>query len=135
MNSVAARAIFCRPTAKLARKKRHHRLSRISRFIHCRTIPARYQYGTIELSTDQLQHWAGGTTSPEAAQQIIGQGGIANRGLVEGGRFAKVRMEHVWVQAYVNWAPSRGAKQGGYNLTPKQHVNPNGPLNAWVPLA
>ena len=104
-------------------------------------IPARYQYGTIELTTAQLQNWAGGTTSPEAAQQIIAQGGIANRGLVEGGRFAKVRMEHVWVQAYVNWAPSRGAKQGGKLTTPEtvlsgqaQHVNPNGQFNAWVPL-
>jgi hypothetical protein len=43
-------------------------------------------------------------------------------------------MEHVWVQAYDNWAPSRGAKDGGASLTPKQHVNPNGQLNAWVPL-
>ena len=104
-------------------------------------IPARYQYGTIELTTAQLQNWAGGTTSAEAAQQIIAQGGIANRGLVEGGRFAKVRMEHVWVQAYVNWAPSRGARQGGKLTSPEtvlsgqaQHVNPNGQLNAWVPL-
>jgi hypothetical protein len=39
-------------------------------------------------------------------------------------------MEHVWVSAYVNWLPSRGAKQG----TLAQHVNPNGTLNAWVPL-
>ena len=109
-------------------------------------IPARYQYGTIEVTTEQLQNWVGGTTSPEAAQQIIAQGGIASRGLVEGGRFAKVRMEHVWVQAYVNWAPSRGARQGGQTTTPPtsypagststsaQHVNPNGQLNAWVPL-
>jgi hypothetical protein len=111
-------------------------------------IPARYQYGTIELTTEQLQNWVGGTTSAEAAQQIIGQGGIASRGIVEGGRFAKVRMEHVWVQAYVNWAPSRGARQGGRLTTPEttfpaglagsggsaQHVNPNGQLNAWVPL-
>jgi Transglutaminase-like superfamily len=109
-------------------------------------IPARYQFGTIELTAPQLQNWAGGTTSPEAAQQIIGQGGIASRGIAEGGRFTKVRMEHVWVQAYVNWAPSRGARQGGRLTTPEtsypagaaassaQHVNPNGQLNAWVPL-
>jgi hypothetical protein len=83
-------------------------------------------------------NWVGGVTKPEAALQLLGQGGIANRGIAEAGRFSKVRMEHVWVQAYVNWAPSRGARQGGYNLTPAQtppqHVNPNGPLNAWVPL-
>lgn len=97
-------------------------------------IPARYQFGTIEVSTEQLQNWVGGATKPEAAQQIIAQGGIANRGLIEGGRFAKVRMEHVWVQAYVNWAPSRGNRNAGSPQNPTQHVNPNGQLNAWVPL-
>lgn len=93
-------------------------------------IPARYQYGTIDVDADKLQNWVGGTTKVEAAQQLLGQGGIANRGLLVGGQIGKVRMEHVWVSAYVNWLPSRGAKQG----TAGQHVNPNGTLNAWVPL-
>ncbi|MEO6278295.1 transglutaminase domain-containing protein [Roseateles sp.] len=93
-------------------------------------IPARYQYGTIEVDSDKLQNWVGGTTKVEAAQQLLGQGGIANRGILQGGGIGKVRMEHVWVSAYVNWLPSRGAKQG----TAGQHVNPNGTLNAWVPL-
>ncbi|QTD43727.1 hypothetical protein [Ottowia testudinis] len=43
-------------------------------------------------------------------------------------------MEHVWVNAYVNHAPSRGAMDGGAELTPKQHVNPNAALNAWLPI-
>ena len=93
-------------------------------------IPARYQFGTIEVSAGQLQNWVGGASAPEAAQQLIAQGGIASRGIAEGGRLAKVRMEHVWVQAYVNWAPSRGKR----NASAAQHVNPNGQLNAWVPL-
>lgn len=93
-------------------------------------VPARYQYGTIDVDADKLQNWVGGTTKIEAAQQLLGQGGIANLGLQQGGRIAKVRMEHVWVSAYVNWQPSRGAKQGAAG----QHINPNGPLNAWVPL-
>jgi hypothetical protein len=41
-----------------------------------------------------------------------------------------VQLEHVWVSAFVNWAPSRGARQG----TPTQHVNPIGPHNAWTAL-
>jgi hypothetical protein len=85
-------------------KPRRSRKHRISRCLRAAGIPARYQFGTIEVGTEQLQNWVGGATKPEAAQQIISQGGIANRGLIEGGRFAKVRMEHVWVQAYVNWA-------------------------------
>lgn len=93
-------------------------------------IPARYQFGTIELPAEQVMNWVGGVTKPEAAQQLLGQGGIANRGLIEGGKISKIRMEHAWVQAYVNWAPSRGAKQGSAT----QHPSPVGPRNAWVPL-
>ncbi|WP_082567450.1 transglutaminase domain-containing protein [Pelomonas sp. Root1217] len=93
-------------------------------------IPARYQYGTIDVDADKLQNWVGGTTKVEAAQQLLSQGGIANRGVLVGGGIVKVRMEHVWVSAYVNWLPSRGSKQG----TNGQHVNPSGSLNAWVSL-
>jgi transglutaminase-like putative cysteine protease len=93
-------------------------------------IPARYQYGTIEVDADKMQNWVGGVSVPQAAQQLLGQGGIANRGVTFGGGIAHIQIEHVWVSAFVNWAPSRGAKQG----TSSQHVNPNGPLNAWVSL-
>ncbi|TXH32507.1 MAG: transglutaminase domain-containing protein, partial [Burkholderiaceae bacterium] len=93
-------------------------------------IPARYQFGTIELPAEQVMNWVGGVSKPEAAQQLLGQGGIANRGLIEGGRISKIRMEHAWVQAYVNWLPSRGAKQGSAT----QHPSPQGQRNAWVPL-
>ena len=102
-------------TCKKPRRSRKHSLSK---HLRAANIPARYQFGTIEVGTEQLQNWVGGATKAEAAQQIIGQGGIANRGLIEGGRFAKVRMEHVWVQAYVNWAPSRGNKNAGSALNP-----------------
>jgi len=93
-------------------------------------IPARYQFGTIEVPADQVMNWVGGVSKPEAAQQLLGQGGIANRGLIEGGKISEIRMEHAWVQAYVNWVPSRGAKQGSAT----QHPNPLAQRNAWVPL-
>ncbi|ROZ79891.1 transglutaminase [Ramlibacter sp. WS9] len=93
-------------------------------------IPARYQYGTIEVPAAQAMNWVGGATVPQAALQILNQGGIAARGMASGGRITAIRMEHVWVRAYVNWSPSRGNR----NATPAQHPNPNGPLNAWVPL-
>ena len=131
------RHIF-RANHRICIKPRKSRKPCLSKLLRAAGIPARYQFGTIEVGTEQLQNWVGGATKPEAAQQIIAQGGIANRGLIEGGRFAKVRMEHVWVQAYVNWAPSRGNKNAGSALnptqTPAQHVNPNAQLNAWVPL-
>jgi hypothetical protein len=106
------------------------------------SIPARYQFGTIDIPVDKVQNWVGGTTKPEAALQLLNQGGIAATGIAQGGVIQTIRMEHVWVNAYVNWTPSRGNRQGGGTANPKlstpdgilQHVNPNGPLNAWVPL-
>ena len=97
-------------------------------------IPARYQSGTIEVPATQLQNWLGGLQRPEAALALLQQGGIAARGITTGGQITSIRMEHTWVSAYVNWIPSRGAKDGGATLTPRQHPNPNASLNAWVPL-
>lgn len=114
-------------------KKRGNATDTASLFIallRAANIPARYQWGTIDVEAQKVQNWVGGTARPEAALQLLNQGGIAARGLISGGRFATIRMEHVWVQAYVNWTPSRGNR----NATPSQHPNPNGPLNAWVPL-
>jgi transglutaminase-like putative cysteine protease len=93
-------------------------------------IPARYQYGTVDIAADKVQNWVGGATKPEAALQILNQGGIAATGMASGGRITTIRMEHVWVNAYTNWTPSRGNR----NATASQHPNPNGNLNAWVPL-
>ena len=93
-------------------------------------IPARYQFGTVEMTATQAMNWVGGVTNPQAALQIMNQGGIAARGVAQGGAIQTIRFEHAWAQAYVNWAPGRGNR----NATPTQHVNPNGPLNAWVAL-
>ncbi|MGE0333636.1 MAG: transglutaminase family protein [Ramlibacter sp.] len=97
-------------------------------------IPARYQWGTIDVPAEQAMNWTGGVSHAEAALQLLNQGGIAARGIANAGRIRTIRMEHAWVSAYVNWIPSRGAKDGGWDLTPKQHPNPNAQLNAWVPL-
>ncbi|MGE3433873.1 MAG: transglutaminase domain-containing protein, partial [Ramlibacter sp.] len=97
-------------------------------------IPARYQWGTIDVPAEQAMNWTGGVSHAEAALQLLNQGGIAARGIASAGRIRSIRMEHVWVSAYVNWTPSRGAKDGGWDLTPKQHPNPNASLNAWAPL-
>ncbi|WP_100084415.1 transglutaminase-like domain-containing protein [Acidovorax delafieldii] len=93
-------------------------------------IPARYQFGTVDMTAAQAMNWVGNAANPQAALQLMNQGGIAARGIAQGGAILAIRFEHAWVQAYVNWAPSRGAN----NATPTQHVNPSGPLNAWVAL-
>jgi hypothetical protein len=83
-------------------------------------IPARYVYGTIDVPADKVMNWVGGVTKIDAAQSLLGQGGIPNVGLITGGKINAIRMEHVWVEAYVDYTPSRGA----INKTP----------NTWVPV-
>ncbi len=83
-------------------------------------IPARYVYGTIQVPADRAMNWVGGVSKPEAAQQLLGQGGIPNIGLLSGGVIKYIKLEHVWVEAYVDYVPSRGA----VNRTP----------DTWVPM-
>jgi transglutaminase-like putative cysteine protease len=87
-------------------------------------IHARYVVGTVEVPEYKLRNWMGGFKTIDAAQQILGQGGIPNVALVKGGRIVSVRMEHAWVEAYVSMFPSRGAKHVG-GVTPGDH---------WVPI-
>jgi transglutaminase-like putative cysteine protease len=97
-------------------------------------IPARYQFGTIDVPAAAAGRWIGGVERPEAVVQMLQEGGIAARGIASGGQVATIRMEHAWASAYVNWSPSRGSRDGGHALLPPQHPNPNAALNAWVPL-
>ncbi|MBI5910771.1 MAG: transglutaminase domain-containing protein, partial [Betaproteobacteria bacterium] len=83
-------------------------------------VPARYVYGTIEVPIERAMNWVGGVTVPEAALNLMGQGGIPNLGIAQGGQVKWIDLEHVWVEAYVDYTPSRGA------------VNRN--PNTWVPL-
>lgn len=83
-------------------------------------IPSRYVYGTIQVPIAQVENWVGGVTDPNAALNLLGQGGIPATGLVQGGQIKYVQMEHVWVEAWVNFIPSRAAKAG--------------PGNTWVPM-
>ena len=83
-------------------------------------VPSRYVYGTIEVPADRAMNWVGGVTVPQAAQSLMGQGGIPNIGGGFAGQIRSIRLEHVWVEAFVDYVPSRGA------------VNRN--PNTWVPL-
>jgi len=85
-------------------------------------VPARYVYGTINVPTAQLDNWVGNVNTPDAAQNLLGQGGVPNVAITQGGQTVSVQMEHVWVEAFVNYVPSRG------------WVNKGGDGNTWVPL-
>jgi len=72
-------------------------------------IPARYAMGTVEMPANQVMNWVGGVNAPAAAGNLLGQGGIPNSALTRGGRVDSFRLEHVWVEAWVDFHPSRGA--------------------------
>lgn len=81
-------------------------------------IAARYAYGTIQVPIDQAMNWAGGFTHPDAVQTFLATGGIPNNAVVSGGTAVALRLEHVWVEAFVDVYPSRGAK----NIAPDAWV-------------
>lgn len=83
------------------------------------SIPARYAYGTIELPAERVAKWLSVKT-PGAALSLLAQGGIPSVGVETAGLIASIKLEHVWVDAWVDYVPSRGA------------VNKVG--NTWVPM-
>jgi len=82
-------------------------------------IAARYAYGTIDLPVQQAANWLG-VDSAESAVQLLAQAGVPAVLVPEGGQAISLRLEHVWVEAFVDYVPSRGA----VNRVP----------NTWVPL-
>jgi len=97
-------------------------------------IHARYVTGTLVLPIDKVMNWTGGFTDPMAALDFISSGGIPATALIEGGKVTHARMEHVWVEAWINYMPSRGARHKNgkgdtwINLDPsyKQYTYTNG---------
>ena len=73
-------------------------------------IPARYVHGTIDVPAADFKNWAGGFTSVTAAANFASSGGIPVTTVISGGQIDKVRLEHVWVEAAIDFMPSRGAK-------------------------
>ena len=49
-------------------------------------IPARYAYGTVIIPAEKVMNWVGGAENPEAAQTILGMGGIPTTAIVQGGK-------------------------------------------------
>ncbi len=73
-------------------------------------IAARYAYGTVKIPIEPIMNWVGGVDDPRVALQILGQGGIPNRGIEQLGDITFVEIEHIWVEAWIDYWPSRGAR-------------------------
>jgi hypothetical protein len=72
-------------------------------------VHSRYVTGTVEVPVASVINWVGGADSPNQAQQLMGQGGIPTVALVSGGTVTQIRLDHVWVEAWIDYIPSRGA--------------------------
>ncbi len=83
-------------------------------------VPARYATGTVEIPAAAAMSWVGGAKTSNVAQQVLGLGGVPNVGLAAGGAVTALRIDHVWVEAFLDYIPSRGA------------VNRQG--DTWVPM-
>ena len=83
-------------------------------------IYAHYVYGTIQIPIAKAMNWVGGVTDPNMAGTVLATNGVPVTALVSGGTIKYEQIEHVWVKAYIDYIPSRGAvqRQG----------------NAWIPL-
>lgn len=85
-----------------------------------RGIPARYVRGEIEITAEQAMSWTA-TDDINVALRIISSLGVPVTGLTSGSDIVAVRVEHVWVEAYVPYTDYRGAgNQSGESL--------------WIPL-
>lgn len=87
-------------------------------------IPARYVHGTVDIPVDNFINMAGDFKNVDAAMDFVSAGGIPVTSVSIGGKIAKIRIEHVWVEAAVPFYPSRGSK-------PPSARNP---IDSWIPL-
>lgn len=73
-------------------------------------IPSRYVHGAIDVAEDKYRNWIGGFNDIDAAGNFASSGGIPTTAIIDGGKIKTIRMEHIWVEAAIDYAPSRGAK-------------------------
>ncbi len=72
-------------------------------------IPARYVHGTIDVPATAFKNWVGGFSDITAAANFATSGGIPITTITSGGQITKIRLEHIWVEAAIDFQPSRGA--------------------------
>ncbi len=87
-------------------------------------IPARYVYGTVDIPAKQAMDWVGGVNNIDAAQNLLGQGGVPSVALMSGSEPKYLRLEHTWVEANVSNLPAKGT-------IPNTADNQS---NTWIPL-
>lgn len=70
-------------------------------------IPARYVYGTIDVPIDKAMNWVG-VEDGQTAGNLLATAGVPIIALISGGEIVALRIEHVWVEAYIPYTNYRG---------------------------
>jgi len=71
-------------------------------------IPARYVHGTIDVPVEKFMNWAGGFDDANSAWDYASSTGLPISAVRSGGKIIAFRMEHIWVEAALDFQPSRG---------------------------
>ncbi|MDH4164546.1 MAG: hypothetical protein OEW15_17930 [Nitrospirota bacterium] len=73
-------------------------------------IAAKYQYATVEIPIEQAMNWVGGVTDPKMVGTIFATNGVPVTLMKNSSSdYKAVQLEHVFVQAFIDYIPSRGA--------------------------
>jgi len=73
-------------------------------------IPSRYVMGAVDVDPDRYTNWIGDFENADVASDYAVANGIAIAVVSSGGQTNRIRTQHVWVQAAIDYFPSRGAK-------------------------
>jgi transglutaminase-like putative cysteine protease len=73
-------------------------------------IHSRYVTGTVEIPIEKVINWAGGFIDSMSALNLFASAGIPVAGQLVGGDIAYALIEHVWVEAWIDYFPSRGTR-------------------------
>ena len=73
-------------------------------------IPSRYVMGVADIDPERYTNWIGDFENADIASDYAVANGIAIQVATAGGEIARIRTQHIWVQAAIDYFPSRGAK-------------------------
>jgi RHS repeat-associated protein len=79
--------------------------------LRAKNIPARYVVGVVEITDQQAMQYTGANSAAQALE-LLQKAGTPAIAVIAAGRIARIKFEHVWVEAYTSYAPSRGSVNG-----------------------
>lgn len=97
----------------------HDTASLLVALLRAAGVPARYVVGTVDVDPTFFKSAMGGFEDLEAAGILAASGGIPTISVVGAGDdVTAMRIEHVWVEAFVDYVPSRGQGTSGETWVP-----------------